>query len=139
MPEKCSVSLQAQLKELRNLAAMVDAFGETHELSSKVTFMINLALDELITNVLMHGKFSEAAEPNIDVSLELVNDRAVLVVESNDSKFDPTEDTNPDTESSLLERGIGGLGLHLVKAQAAAVTYAYVDGKNQLTLEYELV
>ena len=137
MPEKFNVTLQAQLSELRALADMVETFGTTHDLPGRTTFIINLALDELITNVLVHGKFNNGVEPNIEVELSLRNKTAVLVVESNDVPFDPTEDTNPDTESSLIDRGIGGLGLHLVKSQASRVSYAFVSGKNRLTLEYD--
>ena len=137
MSQKFNVTLQAQLSELRALADMVDAFGATHELPMRTTFIINLALDELITNVLVHGKFDNGTEPNIEVELSIKEKTAVLVVESNDVKFDPTRDTNPDTESDLLSRGIGGLGLHLVKSQASRVSYKYVRGKNRLTLEYD--
>jgi len=134
---KFNVTLQAQLKELRTLAEMVEAFGAVHELPSRTTFIINLALDELITNILVHGAFDEGVEPTIEVELGLHNGTAVLTVESNDVEFDPTEDTNPDTESDLLARGIGGLGLHLVKSQASRSSYVYVNGKNRLTLEYD--
>ena len=138
MPTKFNITLQAQLSELRALADMVEAFGSTHELTPRTTFAINLALDELITNVLVHGKFEDDVEPLIEVDLIHHDNTTQLVVESNDVQFDPTEDTNPDTESDLLSRGIGGLGLHLVKAQASRVSYKYIDGKNQLVLEYDV-
>ncbi len=137
MPQKFNVTLQAKLQELRTLAHMVEAFGATHELPERTTFIINLALDELITNVLIHGKFDEDVEPNIEVELGLKNKTAVLIVESNDVQFDPTADTNPDTASDLLARGVGGLGLHLIKAQVSRMSYEYVDGRNRLTLEYD--
>ncbi|MXY07812.1 MAG: ATP-binding protein [Rhodothermaceae bacterium] len=59
-------------------------------------------------------------------------------MKSNGGKFDPTKSTNPDTTSELDSRPIGGLGLHLVKSQADAFSYEFVDGLNQLTLEYNL-
>ncbi len=116
---------------------MVEAFGETHHLADRTTFIMNLALDELITNVLVHGQFDEGVEPSIEVELSLNGDTALLVIESNDVQFDPTQETKPDTESDLLTRGIGGLGLHLVKSQASRVSYEYARGKNRLTIEYD--
>lgn len=137
MQNRFNITLQAQLSELRSLADMVEAFGANHELKTRTTFAINLALDELITNVLVHGKFDGDIEPLIQIELSHKDGTTQLVVESNDVQFDPTQDTNPDTESDLISRGIGGLGLHLVKSQASRVAYEYRDHKNRLTLEYD--
>ena len=38
----------------------------------------------------------------------------------------------------MLQIGIGGLGLHLVKTFADHVSYAFVDDKNRVTLEHDL-
>ncbi len=135
--ERFNVTLQARLRDLRNLAEMVEAFGRMHDFSQRTTFVINLALDELITNVLVHGQFEVDVEPLIEVELAVPDETAILVIVSNDVRFDPTADTNPDTDSDLLSRGIGGLGLHLVKSQASRYSYEYTDGRNRLTLEYD--
>jgi len=137
LPRKLSVNLQVHLEELQTLAHMVEAFGATHGLPDRTTFIINLGLDELITNVLVHGQFGEGIEPNVEIQLSFTGRTSVVVIASNDAPFDPTQDTHPDTESDLLSRGIGGLGLHLVKQQASRVSYEYADGRNRLTLEYD--
>lgn len=133
-----SMVISSRVSELRELAEMVERFGEEHQLPVRTNFIINLALDELVTNTLMHGNFSGDEEPKITITLSTHNDRILVVIESNGGKFDPTEDTEPDTTSELEDRPIGGLGLHLVKTQAAGFHYEFVDGINKLTLEYNV-
>ena len=131
-----NVQISARVSELHDLAAMVEAFGEAQELPNRTVFIINLALEELVTNTLVHGVFEDGVEPIIKINLTSGDQRVVVVVESNGGAFDPTQDSNPDTTSELVNRPIGGLGLHLVKAQADGYSYEFVDGINRLTLEY---
>lgn len=133
-----SVVISSRMSELRELAELVERFGEEHQLPVRKNFIINLALDELVTNTLMHGDFEGDEEPRIAIDLSTHNNRIVVVITSNGGKFDPTEDTEPDTTSELADRPIGGLGLHLVKTQADGFHYEFVDGLNKLTLEYNV-
>ena len=100
-------------------------------------FVINLALDELITNAVTHG-FTGVTEPRIDIGLRVDGRTLVLTIEDNGQPFDPMADSHPDLDSPLEAREIGGLGLHLVKTFASRVDYRYVDGRNCLTLEHDL-
>ena len=138
MADKLDITIQARLSELRNLAELVESFGEAHDLSMKMNFMINLALEELITNTVIHGEFGDIVEPKIGICLYVEKQTVVLVVESDGQKFDPTQETNPDLTSELDARPIGGLGLHLIKQQANRVSYAFVNNRNRLQLEYDL-
>ena len=138
MSDKLEVTIQARLSELRSLAELVESFGEAHALSLKMNFVINLALEELITNTVIHGEFGENAEPKIRICLYVENQTVVLVVESDGQRFDSTQDTDPDLLSGLDARPVGGLGLHLIKQQADLVSYAYVNNRNRLQLEYIL-
>ena len=131
------VSLPAKLTEVRNLSAAVEEFGDANQLPLPTVFVINLALDELITNAVTHGTF-EVSAPTIDVHLKAERDVVVLVMEDNGSPFDPTEmkADDVDTTSSLEDREVGGLGLHLVRSFAHEVSYEFVDGKNRLTVHH---
>lgn len=138
MPEELHVTLSPRLSKLHDLSAMVEEFGDEHQLPVPKIFVINLALDELITNSVTHGSFENASDPKIEVRLKVDHDILILTIEDNGSMFDPTIDTVPDTESSLERREVGGLGLHLVKSFADRVSYEFVGGKNRLTLEHDL-
>ena len=138
MSEELHVTLSPRLSKLHDLSAMVEEFGDEHQLPLPKVFVINLALDELITNSVTHGSFENASDPKIEVYLKVDHDILILTIEDNGSMFDPTIDTKPDTESPLERREVGGLGLHLVKSFANRVSYEFVGGKNRLTLEHDL-
>ena len=48
--------------------------------------------------------------------------------------FDPLKKPDPDITLSAEEREIGGLGIFIVKKTMDAVTYAYENGENVLTM-----
>lgn len=131
------ISMVPRVTELQNLSRKVEEYGDAQGLPEPTVFVINLALDELITNSVMHG-FNGVGHPRIDIILRVEGDSLLLTVQDNGAPFDPTDDTKPDLDSALEERRIGGLGLHLVKSFANRIHYEYVDGKNCLTLEHDL-
>ena len=62
------VTLPVRLSELRNLAAIVEAFGDENQVPGTKIFAINLELDELITNTVSYGNFG-ALDPKIEMGL----------------------------------------------------------------------
>ncbi len=137
MADELNVTIPARLSEVRELSSMVEEFGDANGLPDPKVFVINLALDELITNTVTHG-LEDKADAEIRIRMRVRADTLILVMEDNGQPFDPTEDTNADITSSLEERAIGGLGLHLVKSFADRVSYEFVEGRNRLTMEHDL-
>ncbi len=138
MSNELRITLPARLSELRDLAGMVEDFGDANKLPAPKVFAINLELDELITNTVTYGTFEPGTDPRIDIHLKVECDILTLTMEDNGSPFDPTVDTNPNTSGPLESRSVGGLGLHLVKNFASRISYEFVGGKNRLTLEHDL-
>ena len=127
-----------RLSALRDVSRMVEGFGAAHRLDESRVYMLNLALDELITNSVNYG-FDGVAEPRIEITLWISGRLLVLTITDNGCRFDPTERARPDLSSPLEERPEGGLGLHLVRTFADRVTYQYTEGENRLTLEHNHV
>ena len=137
MTDELCVSLSPKLSAVRGLAQMVEKFGDANGLPDQKIYLINLALDELITNTVSYG-LRGVSEPMIEIAVRLQIAVLALTVVDNGQQFDPTQDTNPDLSSAIDDRPIGGLGLHLIKSFADRMEYEYVDGKNRLTLEHDL-
>lgn len=137
MAEELRVTIPARLSEVRELSGLVEEFGDANGLPDPKVFVINLALDELITNTVTHG-LEDMADAEIRIEMRVVADTLILVMEDNGQPFDPTQETNADVTSSLEERAVGGLGLHLVKSFADRVSYEFVEGRNRLTMEHDL-
>ena len=50
-----TLRLSAEIKEIERLNRIVRQFGELHELPPRTLYSVNLALDEMVTNVILHG------------------------------------------------------------------------------------
>ena len=135
--DELRVSLSPRLSAVRSLAQMVEEFGDANKLPDQQIYMINLALDELITNTVSYG-LRGVNRPRIEISLRLDSDSLILTIVDNGQQFDPTQNTNPDLSSPVDARPVGGLGLHLIKTFADRVRYQYAEGRNRLTLEHDL-
>ena len=135
--DELRVSLSPRLSAVRSLAQMVEEFGDANRLPDQQIYMINLALDELITNTVGYG-LRGVARPKIEIALQVSDTMLVLSMVDNGRKFDPTESMHPDLSLPVEERPIGGLGLHLIKTFADRVKYEYAEGRNRLTLEHDL-
>ena len=93
---------------------------------------IQVALDELLTNCISYAPISPASPAKMDIIIERKALRATITYK--DKEFNPLARATPDTEQSIAERDIGGLGIHLVKEMMDEFTHRYEDGHNILTI-----
>jgi len=118
-------------------AAFAD-FAEAHALPAEVRRSVNVALDELLANVLAHAKTGR--DPcSVTVEVELDEERVTVTLTDDGPPFDPFEQEAPDTTLSVEERPIGGLGLHLVGQLMDQVSYQRREGHNVVVLVKQLV
>ena len=89
-----------------------------------------IVMDEIVSNIVRcsgAGDFSIALDPTAD--------GLVMVFSDAGRAFDPTtEAAAPDLTSSLEDRGIGGLGIFMVKKMAKSVSYRRDGDRNVLTV-----
>jgi serine/threonine-protein kinase RsbW len=93
---------------------------------------MQVALDELLTNAIMHGKVSLNDPMQVDLIVAKTALRAVISHAG--PEFDPTDVAAPDLEGDLQDREIGGLGIHLVRSMMDEFAYEHVDGRNIIKL-----
>ena len=132
-PPSISVTLANRLTEIERLSHIVDAFCAAQELSPDLAYCINLSLDEVITNIIVHG-YTDAQEHEIVTRLTL--DGATIDVEIVDDgrPFNPMNVPPVEFVGDPLERPVGGLGLHLVRNLMDSMEYRYEHGRNVLVL-----
>ena len=70
------------------------------------------------------------------VTLDKMSDKRGISVTLEDEgvPFDPLAHEDPDVTLSVDERGIGGLGIFLVRRTMDEMRYEYGDGRNKLTI-----
>ena len=120
----------------RNLSSYLAVPGEVehfcaeHALPKAVVFKIRLVLEELVLNLLDHAVGS--ATDCIDLRLELEPGRVVLMLEDDTAPFDPRSAAPFDKSTPLEERGLRGMGIHLVRTMTESIAYERVDSRNRL-------
>jgi anti-sigma regulatory factor (Ser/Thr protein kinase) len=128
-----SVTLSNQLAEIERLAHLVDAFCAEQHLSAALAYHINLALDEVITNVIMHG-YDDAQGHEILARVSVDGPTIVIEVTDDGRPFNPLDAPPVDFTTDPLDRPVGGLGLHLVRTLMDAIEYRYEQGRNHLVM-----
>ncbi len=95
---------------------------------ARAAMHVALTLDELLTNASTHG--GGEGRP-AQVRLEVRPDRVEVEILDPGAAYDPTSAPAPDLGSSLEDRPIGGLGVHLVMKLSRDLAYARDQDRNR--------
>ena len=133
-----SLNLQNDLDEITVLGEWMEQLGETYSIPADDLFQLNMVLEEAVVNVVDYAYPGQTGMP---ITLDVSTDGKVFdfVLTDEGVPFDPTTDSSePDIEQGAEERPIGGLGIYLVKQYMRDVRYRRENGKNILSMTYEL-
>lgn len=122
--------------DLSSLAPAVDAFGEAHDLSPRTQMALNLVLEELVTNVFMHGAGPEGATVHVHAASD--GERVRGEIRDDGRPFDPLSRETPEIDLALEDREIGGLGIHMVRSMASDLSYAREGNQNVMRFALEI-
>ena len=123
-------SLQNDSGALQKLAAELRAFGEREKLPAKVVEQVNLALDELVTNVMLYG-YDDGVCGTIEVELGREGESVIAVLSDDGRPFDPFQVKIPDVTLPLEDRTIGGLGVYFVRKLMDEYGYVYEEKRKR--------
>ena len=130
-----SLALKCDLSELARSAEEIEKFGANRDWPPEWIFKTNLALDELITNVVNYGFEGQEEKKDIHITLTESDNCLVVVMEDEGNPFDPfSEAAEPSLDDELEERTVGGLGVYFVKTLMDEATYERREGRNHITL-----
>ncbi|GAA2752358.1 ATP-binding protein [Kitasatospora cinereorecta] len=125
--------LAAALTSLEEIAPYVLDLAERAGLSPEATYRLRLAVDELATNVVMHGYRGGEGELRLVGGMD--GQQVWIRLEDDAPPFDPSAGCLlPHTELPLSQRPIGGLGIHLALTALDDFQHRYTDGHNSCTL-----
>jgi sigma-B regulation protein RsbU (phosphoserine phosphatase) len=128
-----SLTIRNDLSEVDRINAAFDEFAEENGIPMEIGLKINIAFDELITNVVSYA-YSDEDEHEIQVNLDLFGDRLTVEIVDDGKPFNPLTLDDPDTTLGIDEREIGGLGIHLVKNMMDDIVYTRRSDSNSVTL-----
>lgn len=127
--------IDATIDNIRQVTDFVDKQLEALDCPMKAQMQIDIAIDELFSNIAFYA-YNPEVGPAI-VRVEVQNDPLSVVITfiDNGIPYDPLSNADPDITLSAEEREIGGLGIYMVKKSMDHVSYEYKDGQNILTIK----
>lgn len=107
----------------------IETLCELNGVPANKLFSIQLIIEELATNIVKYGK-GESGDEIIEIELKVEADEINLTIFDNTAAFNPLEEEVANIELSAEERGIGGLGLFLVRKKVKSMSYENKNGWN---------
>ena len=128
------IIIKNEIAELERVAVFVKEVSQLLSLDSETTMNLNLALEEVVSNVILYAYPQKMGE-NIIIKASSDDNILVFTITDKGDEFDPTKVEDADITLAAEDREIGGLGIFIVKNIMNEVTYHRLDGKNILTLK----
>jgi anti-sigma regulatory factor (Ser/Thr protein kinase) len=129
-----TLTVSGTLDSLGAIAKYVKTATESAGLDKKASYKLRLAVDEIATNIIIHGYEEAGLEGNIDISGTLQESALTICLEDTGSRYDPHDKVTVQAEElnkPLSERAIGGLGVYLAIQGVDKYYYERVGDKNR--------
>ena len=121
---------------MASAATAFDEFCRREDVPAEARWRIQVALDEILSNIVKHGYREHAgaialafSQDGRDVTVEVVDTAA---------EFDPRDAPAADTTSPLDARRAGGLGVRFAQALVDELAYDRRGEENHLRLTWHL-
>ena len=138
IPQISPLTVPGTLESLQIISkAIMDAAAQA-ELDKKRAYGLRLAVDEIATNIILHGYEEAGRTGSIDLSFALGDGLLTVTLEDTGIPYNPFQNSlEPDElQQPIEDRPIGGLGVFLALDGVDDFAYDFVDGRNcnRLTL-----
>jgi anti-sigma regulatory factor (Ser/Thr protein kinase) len=112
-----AVEIPLEASGLEGAQDRIESYLEEQGVAHRARYKVRLVLDELIANLLLHGRFDNGRIP-VRVEVQASAAGVMLALEDAAAPFDPRATADPATPPSLDDDKVGGLGLSLVRRMA---------------------
>jgi serine/threonine-protein kinase RsbW len=127
-----TLRLPATLDALSPIRDFVEEAAVAAGLDRRARYRLRLAVDEIATNVIVHGYDEAGLSGDVLVTTHVEPDALRVVIEDDAAPFDPYSLTTPDDlDAPLEERGIGGLGVFLTIRGVDEFRYQRIGERNR--------
>ena len=135
---RIETTIKNSIAEIARVVELIEELATVQNLPAGTIWPLNVALDEILSNIISYGH-EDGREHEIVVRVSLEHGLMIAEVEDDGRAFDPLAAPPPAIDVPLEERGVGGLGIHIVRNLMDEVTYNRIAGRNRLTLKRALV
>jgi anti-sigma regulatory factor (Ser/Thr protein kinase) len=130
-----TLTLPGELASLDEIADLVLEQAALAGLDKHATYQLRLAVDELATNIVVHGYQEHGQTGTVVISADVDERELAVVLEDTAVPYDPLkrdlEQVEENFDKPLEDRPIGGLGIFFVRQAVHDFRYEWRDGKNR--------
>lgn len=137
MASDLTLRLPNTFDALTSAAEQTEAFLESNSASPETIFAANLAIEELVTNIIKYG-YDDTDAHEIVVHLFLKDGELHIEITDDGHEFNPFDQPPPDTSLPVEDMPIGGLGIHFVRNMLDSCAYHRNGGQNIVSLSKKL-
>jgi len=122
-----TLTLPGNLDSLSQIAEYVKQISEMANLDKKTAYKLRLAVDEIATNIVLHGYEESGKTGDISITGIIEDHQLIITLEDSGAYFDPYQQIGIESQNinkPINERPIGNLGIYLA-----------VDGVDQFVYE----
>jgi len=130
------INVIAVINSVTEVTEFVDEQLEGMDCPMKAQIQIDVAIDEIFSNIAYYAYEGQAEPGRVVVRIEPLEDKPGMSLTFIDSgmEYNPLEKDDPDVTLAIEDRDIGGLGIFMVKKTMTDMIYERVDGENRLML-----
>ena len=132
MDQQFGMIIGSDITEIPQVSAWLEVVMRGAGFTEEAILDTQLAVEEAITNVIVHGYKEPGGE--VVITCYVSSDCVEVEIADTAPRFDPLSMPEPDLESSIDKRRIGGLGVFLIRQVMNGVSYRYENGKNILVM-----
>jgi serine/threonine-protein kinase RsbW len=132
MERSFELTFKAEINEIPRVSAALEQVMQVHSFSKEEILDTQLAVEEAVTNIIMHGYEGRAGE--IQITCHATRGIIEIQIEDTAPLFNPLSVPDPDCTAGIQDRQLGGLGIFLIRNVMDNVMYRTDQGKNILIL-----
>jgi len=120
------LSVKASLENLQEIRSYIDKVGASLGICESALEDLRLAVDEAVTNVVIHGYGD--LEGNVDIHMEANGDSVIITIRDRAKNFDPSHVGVPRLDTALKDRPLGGMGIFLIRKMTDEAEFKPLPG-----------
>lgn len=132
------LTIAANIENIAAVTDFVNAELEAVDCPMKAQWQIDVAIDELFSNICHYAYAPETGEATVQVETQQDPLCVIITFIDRGVPYNPLTAADPDIHLSAEERAVGGLGIFMVKKSVDELAYRHENGCNILSIRKNL-
>jgi anti-sigma regulatory factor (Ser/Thr protein kinase) len=133
LPQTTRIVIRNNVADLAALTTAMERVGAEHRIPEESLFQLQVALDEMVSNVIKYA-WPEASAHDIEISITARVDGVEVEIIDEGRMFDPRNAPKRDKPLPGRRPQAGGVGVQMTKQLVDRIGYARIGNRNHTKL-----